>query len=128
MRLSAKLLKSVVNVNSFAYTSQWDIAEGNAQRLYFQFVDKHQSDLRYLSQATPLSASVTFDNIDDSLEIVKSATQAFADDKSIWYIDLAADEVPSNGAVQFSFDEDGVVTNFRVDFAITVDLLNAGGC
>jgi hypothetical protein len=128
MKLSAKFLKNVANVNNFQYADQWDISEGSAQRLYFQIVDKLKEDLRYMSQATVVSVTVTFLSIDDDSEITKSATQAFADDKSIYYIDLAADEVPNSGAVQFSITEDGEERKFRVEQAIVVDLLNAGGC
>jgi hypothetical protein len=129
MKLSAKLLKNVANVNCFQYVSQWDIAEGSAQRLYFQIVDKLKNDLRYLSQATLIdSVTVTFLSIDETTEIVKSATQAWADDKSVWYIDLDANEVPNSGAVKFSITEDGVESKFKVDQAIVVDLLESGGC
>lgn len=129
MKLSAKLLKNVANVNCFQYISQWDIAEGSAQRLYFQIVDKLKDDLRYLSQAASIdSVTVTFLSIDETTEIVKSATQAWTDDKSVWYIDLTANEVPNSGAVKFSITEDGVESKFKVDQAIVVDLLESGGC
>jgi PDZ domain-containing secreted protein len=129
MKLSAKFLKNVANVNTFQYADQWDMAEGSAQRLYFQIVDKLKDDLRYMSQATVIdSVTVTFLSIDDDAEIVKTAVQPFADDKSIWYIDLTAAEVPNSGAVKFSITEDGVTKTFRVAQAIVVDLLEAGGC
>ena len=129
MKLSAKFLKNVENVNSFQYVSQWDIAEGSAQRLYFQIVDKLKEDLRYISQATVVdSVTVTFLSIDDNSEITKTATQPFADDKSIWYIDLTVSQVPNSGAAKFSITEDGVTKTFRVSQAIVVDLLNSGSC
>jgi hypothetical protein len=129
MKLSAKLLKNVANVNHFEFADQWDIAEGSAQRLYFQIIDLHQDGLRYLSQATSIdSVEVTFLSVDDDSEIVKTAVQPWSDDKSVWYIDLLATEVPNSGAVKFSITEDGATTAFRVEQAITVDLLEAGGC
>lgn len=129
MKLSAKFLKNVANVNNFQYADQWDIAEGSAHRLYFQIVDVLKDNLRYMSQATSIdSVTVTFLSIEDDSEITKTATQAWSDDKSIWYIDLAANEVPNSGAVKFSITEDGVTTQFRVAQAIVVDLLEAGGC
>ena len=97
--------------------------------MYFQVVDKQKDDLRYLSQATILGpVTVTFLSIDDGSEIVKTATQAFGDDKSIWYIDLLASEVPNAGAVKFSITEDAVESRFRVEQAIVIDLLDAGSC
>lgn len=128
MKLSAKFLKNVANVNCFDYVSQWDIAEGSAQRLYFQLVDKHKDDLRYLTQATVISLTLIFPSIDEDVEITKTATQAFADDKSIWYIDLSASEVPNSGAVKFNLTEDGQVKSFKVGQAIVVDLLEDGSC
>lgn len=128
MKLSVKFLKNVANVNNFDYSSQWDIAEGSSQRLYFQLIDLHQDKLRYMTQATVYSMSVTFLSIDEQTEIIKTATQAFIDDKSIWYIDLLSTEVPNTGAVKFSITEDGVESKFKVEQAIVVDLLENGGC
>lgn len=128
MKLSAKFLKNVANVNCFDYVSQWDIAEGSAQRLYFQLIDKHKDDLRYLTQATVTSLTLIFPSIDEDVEITKSATQAFVDDKSIWYIDLLASEVPNSGAVKFTLTEDSVNSSFIVGQAIVVDLLENGSC
>ena len=130
MKLSAKFLINVSDVNNFDYTDQWEVNEGSAQRLHFQIIDKQKDDLRYMSQATVIdSITVTFLDIDTSEEIVKTATQAFTDDKSIWYVDLLATEVPNSGAVKIITTEDGVVTNqFRVDFAVITNLLNSGSC
>jgi hypothetical protein len=128
MKLSAKFLKNVSNINTFQYTNQWDISEGSANRLYFQIIDKLKEDLRFMTQATLYSVSVTFLSIDSNSEITKSAVQAFADDKSIWYIDLSASEVPNSGAVKFSITQDAVESKFKVEQAIVVDLLENGGC
>lgn len=129
MKLSAKFLKNVANVNCFEYQDQWDIAEGAVQTLYFQIVDKSKDSLRYLSQAAVIDAvTATFLSIDDDSEIVKTATQPYADDKSIWCIELAVTEVPNSGAVSFSITEDTVETKFRVNQAIVVELLNSGSC
>jgi hypothetical protein len=82
-----------------------------------------------MSQASVIdSVTVTFLSVEDNSEIVKTATQAWADDKSIWYVSLAANEVPNSGAVKISITEDGVTKTFRVSQAIVVDLLSAGGC
>jgi hypothetical protein len=129
MKISVKFLKNVANVNTFQYASQWNISEGSSQVLYFQFVDKLKDDLRYMSQADVIDeVSVTFLNIDEASEIVKVATQAFPDDRSIWTITLESDEVPNPGAAKFSITEDGQERRFRVEQAISVDLLDAGSC
>lgn len=128
MKLSVKFLKNVVNVNTFQYFENWDISEGSAQRLYFQIVDLHKEGIRYMSQETPLLVSVKFPSIDSDIAIEKTATQPFADDKSIWYVDLDVFEVPNPGSVEFCLDENGVVSRFKVAQAITVNLLEDGGC
>tara|TARA_R100000951_G_scaffold112718_1_gene113482 strand:- start:12058 stop:12447 length:390 start_codon:yes stop_codon:yes gene_type:complete len=129
MKLSAKFLINVSDVNNFDFADQWDISEGSAHKLYFQLTDKQKDDLRYLSQATVIDAvTVTFLSIDDNSEITKTATQEFADDKSIWSIELLATEIPNAGAVKMSITEDGVESQFRVEQAIVVDLLEAGSC
>jgi len=129
MKLSVKFLKNVADINNFQYVSEWYIAEGSIHRLYFQIVDELKDGLRYISQATVIDAvTVTFLSIDDDTEIVKTATQAWSDDKSIWYIDLAVDEVPNSGAVKFSITEDGVQSQFKVPQGIMVELLESGGC
>jgi hypothetical protein len=81
-----------------------------------------------MTQATVYSATVTFLSVDTNQEIVKNATQAWPDDKSIFYIDLDASEVPNSGAVKFSLTEDGQEKKFRVEQAIVVELLSSGGC
>jgi len=128
MKLSARFLKNVADVNCFQYVDEWDISEGSAQTLYFQVVDKLKDDIRYLSQATTLSVSVTFLSIDTDEEIEKTATQPFSDDKSIWCVSLDADEVPNSGAVVFTLTEDSVDKKFKVEQAIVVDLLANGSC
>lgn len=129
MKLSVKFLKNVANINNFQYADQWNISEGSQHVLYFQFIDKLKEDLRYISQATSIDeVTVNFLNIDETFEIIKTATQPFVDDKSIWMITLEADEVPNPGAVKFSITEDGVEKRFRVEQAISVDLLDVGSC
>lgn len=128
MKLSAKFLKNVTDVNCFQYVSQWDIAEGSAQSLYFQVIDKHKEDNRYITQATAYSIDVSFLSVDDDSIITIAATQPFADDKSIWKVDLTAAQVPNSGAVDFSLTEDAVVSKFKVGQAIVVELLANGSC
>lgn len=128
MKLSVKFLKNVYDVNSFQYTDQWDIAEGSAQELYFQVIDKNKEDLRYMSQAAVFSVDVTFLDIETDAEIIVTATSPFADDKSIFKVELTDAQVPNSGAVKFTLSEDGVDKQFKVEQAIVVDLLDNGGC
>ena len=71
---------------------------------------------------------MTFPSIDNLSTIEKAATQPYADDKSIWCVELDADEVPGSGNVLFEVIEDGESNKFKVEQALMVHLLNAGGC
>lgn len=142
MRLSAKIIKNVNSVNSWTYTNQSYMAEGQPNTLYLQLVDLDistspepekslafpQFPMRYISQATTLTSSVTFQSIDDSAEFSISGTQPFAQDKSIWKFDLGASQVPASGYIKVSIIEDSVTKSFVVKNAITVETLEIGGC
>ncbi len=128
MKLSAKFLKNVADVNCFQYVTQWDISEGSAHSLYFQIIDKDKESIRYITQAGLYSVEVTFLSIDDDSKITIVATQPFSDDKSIFQIYLTADQVPNPGAVDFKLTEDAVESKFKVSQAIVVDLLADGSC
>lgn len=128
MRLSAKFLKNVANVNNFDYVDEWQMSEGSAQQLYLQLVDLDQDGLRFLSQATVVSLQVTFLDIDTTANIVVAAVNEFSDDKSIWRVDLTESQIPNPGKVDFSLTQDGTVTKFVVNQAIQVDLLLDGSC
>lgn len=133
MRLNAKILKNVASVNQWEYADQAYVQEGQINEVYLQLVDLDKAlgtdcPLRYLSQAASIALEVTFPSIDDSTVIAASATQPFSDDKSIWRVTLAANQVPNSGAIRIKLTEDGVDKYFLVSAAISVQLLNDGGC
>jgi hypothetical protein len=138
--LSARLLKNVANVNQWQYTAQWNLAEGQPSEVYFQLVDLEKdpttqvskafpdNPLRYISSATSLSAQVSFDSLDNSEIIIVSAIQPFANDRSIFKLNLTAAQIPSSGNVKFTIIEDSVSRSFIVKNAVIVQMLNVGGC
>ncbi len=133
MRLNAKILNNVASVNQFEYADQANIQEGQINEIYFQLVDLDKSlaqdcPLRYLSQAAVLAVEVTFPSIDDAAIITLDATQPFSDDKSIWKINLTSSQLPNSGAMQVKVTEDGADKLFNVQGAISVSLINDGGC
>lgn len=81
-----------------------------------------------MSQATVFAVEVTFMDIEETSAIVKTATQPFADDKSIFKISLLSTEIPNSGAVTFKLTQDGVDVKFKVSQAISVELLLDGSC
>ena len=143
MRLGAKLLKNVNNVNSWVYTAQVFMQENQANSFYIQLVDLDQSispgneksvafvdfPIRYLTQATVFSTTVTFPHIDDVDEFTITGAQPFPDDKSIWKFNLSSSQIPSSGNIQVSVTEDGNIRSFWLKNAINVDSTNdIGSC
>ena len=142
MRLSAKILKNVNNVNSWIYTSQAYLSQGSANSMFVQLVDLDQSNdptneksvafpqspIRYMPLGTVLALEATFPNLEDEVRFTVIGSQPFPQDRSIWKFDITSLQNPSSGAVEFKFTEDGVVKTFLVKAAISVNDLNVGGC
>ena len=141
MRLSAKVLKNVINVNYWEYANEVYINEGSVNDLYFQIVNLNKTPessdmvgivpefpMRYISQATSISVKVTFESIDDAEEFEVNATQPFSDDKSIWKVALTSDQTPKAGSIKITITEDGVEKTFIVQSVIAVDYSEIGSC
>ncbi len=141
MRLSAKPLKNVENVNNWLYANQVSVYEDQINDLYFQIVDLSKNPqitsvssaypecaMRYLSQTTVVSVSITFPAIDDDEEFSVVGTQPYTDDKSIWKFTLSSSQLPKTGYAKFTITEDGVAKSFLVNSVIRAELLNIGSC
>ncbi|MDD5650662.1 MAG: hypothetical protein PHF86_09635 [Candidatus Nanoarchaeia archaeon] len=141
MRLSAKMLENVINVNSWQYTNQAYVSEGQINEVYIQLVDLAKNTqisgrvgeipeypLRYISQATIFSVDAIFESIDDSKEFTITGTKPFADDKSIFKFTLTASQIPKSGNLKLTLTEDGVTRTFIIKNSISVQLLNIGDC
>lgn len=142
MRLSAKMLKNVVGVNNWSHSNQAYLSEGQANDVYIQLVDLDwttkaspeqssafpQYPIRYISQASAVEVKATFLDIDDDQEFEIIATQPFADDKSIFKFSLSNSQIPNSGNLLITITEDNVSKSFIIQNAITVSLLNVGGC
>jgi hypothetical protein len=138
MRLSAKMLKNVANVNHFEYQDQIEIFEGNENEFHFQLVDLDKittekdskalpdHPLRYMSENTSLV--VEFDSLFDDEKFEVSATQPFALDSSIWKVSLTEEQTPKTGNMTFRFTEDGKTKRVSVRNVIRVTLEDQGGC
>lgn len=140
MRLNAKIIKNVSNVNHWEYADSAYVQEGQVNEFYFQLVDLdkiHSAEkskalpdfpLRYMPQGTVVTVSVTFPDLDPTVQFSAAATQPFADDKSIWKVTLASNQLPNSGAAQITVTEDGVSRSFNLKNAIKVEMQNRGGC
>lgn len=102
MLLSCRILDDVSGVNSYEYSSQLQITEGDTPDIYIQLINNAlnrpdqgfvPSGRRYCpSGTTSNTLSVTLDNIDDAKKYTKTATQPFDQDKSIWKITLTSSD------------------------------------
>ena len=140
MRLSAKILKNISNINAWEYTSSAFIQEGQANDIYIQLVDLNRSvspekssafpehPIRYISQATAVVVTAIFDSVDDALEFEIIGTQPFADDGSIFKFTLTSAQTPSAGNLKIEISEDAAIKTFIVKGAISIDYLNIGSC
>jgi hypothetical protein len=140
MRLNAKMLKNVSNVNHWEYAEAAFVQEGQANSFYIQLVDLdkiHPGEkskilpdfpLRYMSQAAVFSVEVVFLDVNPDNQFTVTATQPFADDKSIFRIDLTEEQVPNSGNLQVNLTEDGVTKRFLVKGGIKVEMQDVGGC
>lgn len=140
MRLNAKIIKNVSNVNHWEYADSAYLQEGQINDFYFQLVDLekiHSNEkskalpdfpLRYIPQGTVVSVSVTFPDLNPDSQFVIAASQPFVDDKSIFKVTLGSTQLPNSGAIQIALTEDGNTRTFLLKNAIKVEAQNPGGC
>jgi len=128
MRLSARILENVANINNWDIVDEAILHDGEANSFYIQIINRSKEDIRYLTQATTYSIKVCFPSIDDAQEIEITANQPFADDKSIWKVSLTSSQIPKSGAFIVKFTEDGIERKFLVEQSLIVELLDVGGC
>ncbi len=142
MKLNARIMKNIVDLNHWQHADVAHIAEGESNDIYIQLVDKDWSTkpspeksgafvefpIRYISKATTITVTAKFLSIDDALGFEIEATQPFAEDKSIFKFSLTSSQIPNAGNLVISVDEDGNVKTFVIKQAIEVDLINAGSC
>lgn len=140
MRISAKMLKNVINVNRWNYATEAIVSQGQPNSVFVQLVDLEHSfaeekskffpeyPIRYISQATSLTASAYFDSLNDDDQFSVVGVQPFSDDRSIWRFNIPTNQVPRSGSLRITINEDGVERTFIVQQAISVEILNIGGC
>lgn len=96
MLLSIRFLLDVGSVNIYQYTSQVEFSAGDTQDLYFQIVDMavDRADQgysppgrRYMPAANS-TLVVEFLSVDCNKQVIRSATQPFPQDPSIWKVPI----------------------------------------
>ena len=132
MLLSARFLNDVANVNSFEHADVAEFTEGDAASVYFQLIDSSldkavdgyvPAGRRYVP-ATGSTLQVTVESLDDSKEIVRFATQPFAQDGSIWKLDfLVSDKIRGTANLRLKLTESGVVKSGLVKSGLRISSL-----
>jgi hypothetical protein len=128
MKLTARILTDVQSVNTFYYSTEQTSWLGDSMFVYFQVTDMdknksehgfHPGGLRYCPPATT-TCSVTFLNIDSAKQFSRAATQPYAQDPSIWRIQvLATDTLSNTQGLQFKLVEPGALQRtFSLNSAI----------
>jgi hypothetical protein len=132
MRLGVTILDNVVNINTFDVPKEVFITSGNQTRLYLMLQsEKKRNDLssrmRYIPSALA-TMTVTFLYIDSTKEIVnRTATMAYsADDRSIWYVDIAANEVIAPDSINAVLTDGSVVTQLSLFNTLRSEVISGG--
>lgn len=129
MLLSARMLKDVAGVNSYEYDTQVQWTEGDTTTIYFQLIDSSldnssqgfQPPGRRFVPAAGATMSVTLENIDDARKLTRLATQPFANDGSIWALQIqASDKIRGTPQLRMTLTQAGVVTSGLVKNALKI--------
>jgi hypothetical protein len=134
MRLSARMLSAVSDVNNFDYVDVLEFTEGDLPKIYFQLTDASvdraekgfvPAGRRYMP-AAGATLTATLQSIDTAKTITRACTQPYAQDPSIWKLTLlAGDAVTGFRDLRLVLVEGTVTTNGTVRHAINVAPQNA---
>ena len=127
MKLSARPLIDVQNVNDYIPSTQVEYTVGDAHTFYFQLIDLEKNlaahgwnppGMRYVPEEGA-SVAVTFTNIDDSRQFSRFAIQPFPGDPSIWAIPvLSTDPLGGTISVKVVVTESGLTRTFTLQGAL----------
>lgn len=128
MLLDVRFLTDCTGVNAWSYAADapsW--YEGDTQALHFQLADLHAgcadaaSKGRRYMPAPGATLAVEFMSLDTARNVIKIATQPFAQDPSIWRVDIATND-PIRGTVDLviTLTEGSVTRRARLRGAIRV--------
>jgi hypothetical protein len=140
MRLSAKMLKNVSNVNHFEYSTPAYASEGSSNDIYFQLVDMDKPTipakdtsalpeypLRYMP-AAGATVNVIFDALLDDIQFEVAASNPFPQDTSIWKVSLTSSQLPRSGNFIFELTEGSNTKTVVVMNGLSVALNEVGSC
>lgn len=115
MLLSVRMLNGVGNVNTFEYVSAVEFTEGDGPLIYFQLIDSSlDKGMRPAGRRYAPAAGATLQcvvhSIDDAKKVTRFASQPFANDPSIWALQLqSTDVIRGTCSMQLVLTEGAVV-------------------
>ena len=122
--LSLTFLQDVGSVNAFSYVPALVLGAKSPGTLYFQLIDSSvstpitsgsiissQAGRRFMP-AVGATLSVTLNNLDDAKKVIRTATQPFSQDASIWSIPILGTDFPTGATVdvKITLNESGLLT------------------
>jgi hypothetical protein len=127
MKLSARPLTDVMNVNDFVPSPQVEFSVGDSLVFYFQLIDLEKNlaahgwnppGLRYIPEPAAI-VSVVFSNIDDSRQFTRLAVQPFLQDQSIWAVPvLGTDPLGGTISLKITVTQNGIKRSFTLQGAL----------
>ena len=112
MKLAIRPLVEVSGVNAWRYATEWEAFRGDPADLYFQLVDAERNiglvfthDVKGLRYMPPAASTllVTFLNVNTAKQFNRAASQPFAQDPSIWRVQVLASDTMLGGTVSMKF-------------------------
>lgn len=98
-----KFLSDVCSVNQYTQVRELKFLQGNQQKVFFQLC---KGDIRYIPQGVDSnSVVVSFGSLDEDKRIERTATQPYADDKSIWCVTIGAGDCIGYDAMSVELTE-----------------------
>jgi hypothetical protein len=135
MLLSTRILNNVAGVNSFEYVQAATFTAGDTPSVYFQLIDASVDRAtqgfvpagRRFMPAAGATLEVTLDSVDNARKIVRSASQPFPLDPSIWKVDiLSTDNIKGTVSMALKLTEGIKITRGRLTAALLISSVDTG--
>jgi len=126
MLLSARMMTDVGDVNTFRYVDSVEFTEGDAPAVYFQLIDRskdkdYRPQGRRFCPAAAATLQVVIKLVDSAKTITRFASQPFAEDPSIWMLQLqSTDAIKGTVSFLLTLTEGAATTRGRLDAALSV--------
>jgi hypothetical protein len=132
-KLGARVLRAVVNTNSWDFANQLDHQQGTAEDLYFQIVNQDYNvagtppGIRYLPAAGS-TVTITLPSFDAAKVVTLTATQPFSGDLSIFKAAILSTHDFASGNLVVTLTESAVVKRIVIVNGLRVQPTDPSRC